>query len=604
MTQTISTVPNVLVKTQQVLPPPTTASSSQQSSNKNHNRRSSQRQQQQHRLSVQSFDLKQFQMNLDDNDDKDDEHMDNSSSDSDFSSDEEHFNNEDENAQHHNDNDDSNNTNHIAYWIQNVIREAIYGRVYKAIVLRKIHPLRKQQIQLAMAAAANLTNTTISAAMDSSIPTLSQSQPPPQQFTPSNNVNVEWEITNYDGAVKEMSWQHIRKERDRLAEDPVKEVCAMQFFKNWYNTNTAINTTIPTNPTIQDPTIPTATNLMTGDDNNNNNVNSGASSISKSSDTNNIAIATSFQQMLDTNVMMPLDLLSDEKYLYSIMPYCNGGELFELLNMNDRFTENEARYWMHQVLNGIESLQHVGICHRDMSLENLLVHRSGALIIDMGMCLRIPYQFQNRRHNNSSNNDTTTTTGADDDNNNMNNNGPQQQQNLSLSFHNMSIVNIGITGTGPTGTTSESILNDEIIIDPYDPPEVPSVRELCRYMMKPQGICGKWHYMSPEIHNNNAPFDGYTVDMWAAGVILFLMLTGFPPWDRPSVTDERFKYMSAGYLVQMLTEWEIGLSSDAMDLLQRMMFLDPKDRLSLDQVRAHPWMVNGPCQPPATTNTR
>jgi serine/threonine protein kinase len=43
----------------------------------------------------------------------------------------------------------------------------------------------------------------------------------------------------------------------------------------------------------------------------------------------------------------------------------------------------------------------------------------------------------------------------------------------------------------------------------------------------------------------------------------------------------------------MLTEWEIGLSGDAMDLLQRMLFIDPMDRLSLDQVRAHPWMVNG-----------
>jgi serine/threonine protein kinase len=280
--------------------------------------------------------------------------------------------------------------------------------------------------------------------------------------------------------------------------------------------------------------------------------------------------------MLDTNVMMPLDLLSDEKYLYSIMPFCNGGELFELLNMNDRFTEAEARYWMHQVLNGIESLQHAGICHRDMSLENLLVHNSGALIIDMGMCLRIPFQLHN---NNGSNNNITTGTTT------------MNSQNLSSSFNNMRIVNTG--GTGTLGLT-----NDEIMIDPHHPPDVPSVRNLRRYMMKPQGTCGKWHYMSPEIHNNNAPFDGYTVDMWAAGVILFLMLTGFPPWDRPSLTDERFKYMSAGYLVQMLTEWEIGLSSDAMDLLQRMMFLDPKDRLSLDQVRAHPWMVNGPRQPP------
>lgn len=114
-----------------------------------------------------------------------------------------------------------------------------------------------------------------------------------------------------------------------------------------------------------------------------------------------------------------------------------------------------------------------------------------------------------------------------------------------------------------------------------------------RYLIRPQGTCGKWIYMSPEIYKNSEPFDGFAVDMWAAGVILFLMLTGFPPWERACATDERFHYMTTGYLVQMLTEWEIGLSSDAMDLLQRMLFFDPKDRLSLDQVKAHPWMVNG-----------
>lgn len=111
-----------------------------------------------------------------------------------------------------------------------------------------------------------------------------------------------------------------------------------------------------------------------------------------------------------------------------------------------------------------------------------------------------------------------------------------------------------------------------------------------RCLILPQGICGKWHYMSPEVCKNELPFDGPAVDLWSSGVILFLMLTGFPPWERPILTDERFKYMSNGYLVQMLTEWQVGLSADAMDLLQRMFWLDPTDRLSLEQVCAHPWM--------------
>ena len=40
---------------------------------------------------------------------------------------------------------------------------------------------------------------------------------------------------------------------------------------------------------------------------------------------------------------------------------------------------------------GIHHLQRKGICHRDLSLENILVNKDACMIIDMGMCLRVPY---------------------------------------------------------------------------------------------------------------------------------------------------------------------------------------------------------------------
>jgi serine/threonine protein kinase len=41
----------------------------------------------------------------------------------------------------------------------------------------------------------------------------------------------------------------------------------------------------------------------------------------------------SFAAMSSTNIMMPMDLLSDDRHLYSVMPFCDGGELFERLDM-------------------------------------------------------------------------------------------------------------------------------------------------------------------------------------------------------------------------------------------------------------------------------
>ena len=40
---------------------------------------------------------------------------------------------------------------------------------------------------------------------------------------------------------------------------------------------------------------------------------------------------------------------------------------------------------------GLHHLQSKGICHRDLSLENILVDGERCLIIDFGLCLRVPY---------------------------------------------------------------------------------------------------------------------------------------------------------------------------------------------------------------------
>ena len=164
-----------------------------------------------------------------------------------------------------------------AYWVQRTIREAIYGRVMFAVVLK-----RRSQAESAVNGA-------------------------------------DWEVTTEHCAVKEMSWEHIRRERDRLAEDPIKEVSAMQFLKKWVQQTKQI---LHQQQQLQTPTLLSINN-----------------------------VAGSFQAMRETNIMMPLDLLSDDRNLYSIMPYCDGGELFERLDLNERFSEGEARYWMDQVLN-------------------------------------------------------------------------------------------------------------------------------------------------------------------------------------------------------------------------------------------------------------
>jgi len=120
-----------------------------------------------------------------------------------------------------------------------------------------------------------------------------------------------------------------------------------------------------------------------------------------------------------------------------------------------------------------------------------------------------------------------------------------------------------------------------------------------RRLMKPQGVCGKHNYMSPEVFRNTENFDGFAIDLWAAGVILYIMLTGFPPYDQASRTDQRFELIVTGRLMEQLRNWGIFLTDEAGDLMQRMLQLSPKKRMSLADVMSHPWVTNGHVEKPA-----
>jgi serine/threonine protein kinase len=102
------------------------------------------------------------------------------------------------------------------------------------------------------------------------------------------------------------------------------------------------------------------------------------------------------------NVMGAIEVLFDKTHLNVVMPCCGSGDMFELLQDTQRahpdvpgLPQLAARYWFRQVLKGVQYLHSKGICHCDLSPENVMIDGNGALIIDIGMCLRVPYSDQN-----------------------------------------------------------------------------------------------------------------------------------------------------------------------------------------------------------------
>ena len=86
------------------------------------------------------------------------------------------------------------------------------------------------------------------------------------------------------------------------------------------------------------------------------------------------------------NVILVAEIFESSDSYYSVMEYCQGGELFNYIVKNRRLSDEEASFFYFQLINGLEYLHSLGIVHRDLKPENLLLTNEHLLkIIDFGL---------------------------------------------------------------------------------------------------------------------------------------------------------------------------------------------------------------------------
>jgi serine/threonine protein kinase len=107
---------------------------------------------------------------------------------------------------------------------------------------------------------------------------------------------------------------------------------------------------------------------------------------------------------------------------------------------------------------------------------------------------------------------------------------------------------------------------------------------------------GKGFYIAPEIFNREGPYDPKKADVWSLGIVLFIIMTGKPPMERPSKQDKRFVLFQEGKMADILSDWGLlhTFSSECLELLSQMLRVDPAQRIGLDQVLAHAWVQSAP----------
>mmetsp|Transcript_34305 Transcript_34305/g.94521 ORF Transcript_34305/g.94521 Transcript_34305/m.94521 type:complete len:313 (+) Transcript_34305:129-1067(+) len=102
--------------------------------------------------------------------------------------------------------------------------------------------------------------------------------------------------------------------------------------------------------------------------------------------------------------------------------------------------------------------------------------------------------------------------------------------------------------------------------------------------------CGTPGYVAPEVLQNKG-YTGGAIDMWSTGVILYILLCGFPPFYEEELPALFEQIMKARY--DFPSPWWDNISSDAKALVQGLLTIEPKKRLTAAQVMKHPWITGG-----------
>ncbi|KAJ1386501.1 Serine/threonine-protein kinase, active site [Sesbania bispinosa] len=100
-------------------------------------------------------------------------------------------------------------------------------------------------------------------------------------------------------------------------------------------------------------------------------------------------------------------------------------------------------------------------------------------------------------------------------------------------------------------------------------------------------VVGSPYYVAPEVLRKHY---GPELDVWSAGVILYILLSGVPPfW---AETEQGiFRQILLGRLDFQSEPWP-SISDSAKDLIRKMLDRNPKTRLTAHQVLCHPWIVD------------
>lgn len=201
------------------------------------------------------------------------------------------------------------------------------------------------------------------------------------------------------------------------------------------------------------------------------------------------------------NVIHLYDVCEDPTGVHLILELCSGGELFDRIVAQERYTEVGAAAVVRQIASGLEALHRANIVHRDLKPENCL--------------------FLNESEDSP-----------------------------------LKIMDFGLSS-----------------VEEFTDPVV--------------GLFGSIDYVSPEALSQGRI--SAKSDMWSLGVILYILLSGYPPFMAQSNRQKQQMIMAGEFSFYEKT-WK-KISSSAKHLIYSLLAVDPHRRPSAQEILHHPWVI-------------
>jgi serine/threonine protein kinase len=225
---------------------------------------------------------------------------------------------------------------------------------------------------------------------------------------------------------------------------------------------------------------------------------------------------------------------------YLVFPLCTGGELYEHIVRRGHFSELDAAIIIRDLIGGLHALHEHEILHLDIKPENLLFESNDEnariKITDFGIS-----KIFSVNNNNNRDDDRAEST----------------------------------VSKPPTGDVFSVQLLEE------------KLRSFLKGNdLKMEKLRGTIGYMAPELFLTGHCLKA--TDVFAAGVVLYILLCGRPPFY--AKTDRGVLEKTAlGHYTMLGREWD-QVSADAKDLVTRMLKVNPEARVTTTEILNHPWI--------------